>query len=125
VVVTDGRDENNAGTAPGSRRSLADVRDRLRETEALVYVIGMGARLDREGLTQLATESGGQAYFPNDVTTLRDEYRRVVENLRRRYLITYTSTNSNRDGGWRKVEIASRVPRTTINSRGGYFAPAR
>ena len=68
-------------------------------------------------------ESGGAAYFPQDVSILAADYRRIVENLRRRYVITFTSTNSTRDGAWRDVEIRTRTPGTIVNSRGGYFAP--
>jgi hypothetical protein len=53
------------------------------------------------------------------------EFHRIVENLRRRYVIGYTSTNSTRDGAWRKVDIRSREQGVTVVSRGGYFAPAR
>jgi VWFA-related protein len=125
VVVTDGRDENNASTGPGSRRTFDDVRARLRETDALIFPIGLGSRVDKPFLTELAAVSGGQAYFPQNVETLRDEYRRVLENLRRRYILGYTSTNKNRDGAWRKVEIRTRRADTQVSSRGGYFAPAR
>jgi hypothetical protein len=55
---------------------------------------------------------------------LAGEFRRILENLRRRYVIGYTSTNSTRDGAWRKVEIRSRRAGVTVASRGGYFAPA-
>ena len=51
--------------------------------------------------------SGGQAYFPSDVSELTAQYERVTENLRHRYVLSYTSTNSKRDGGWRNVEIRS------------------
>jgi VWFA-related protein len=125
VVMTDGRDENNAGDGPGSRRTFNDVRDRLRETDTLVFPIGLGSRVDKAFLSELAAASGGQAYFPQDVEALREEYRRVLENLRRRYILGYTSTNKNRDGSWRKVEIKTRRADTKVNSRGGYFAPAR
>jgi Ca-activated chloride channel family protein len=79
--------------------------------------------VDRPVLEQLAAESGGDAYFPSDVSELDVQYRRILENLRRRYVIAYTSTNSTRDGAWRKVEISSRVPDTRVRSLGGYFAP--
>jgi Ca-activated chloride channel family protein len=125
VVVTDGRDENNPGTAPGSVHTLVEVLQMLRQTDATIFAIGIGARVDRETLEQLANESGGEAYFPSDVSELPFQYRRVVENLRRRYVVTYTSTNTTRDGGWRQVEIGSRVPGTTVRSKGGYFAPER
>ena len=57
--------------------------------------------------------------------TLANEYARIVENLRRQYVIGYTSTNSRRDGAWRAVSVTSRKDGVKIASRGGYFAPAR
>ena len=48
VVMTDGRDENNPGTAPGSRHTLLDVLELAREVEATVLPIGLGTNLDRE-----------------------------------------------------------------------------
>ncbi len=123
VVVTDGRDENNPGTAPGSTHTLADVLRAMKEIEVAIFTIGLGPKVDREVLAQLAEQSGGEAYFPADVAELDLQYRRILENLRRRYVITYTSTNSTRDGAWRAVEISSRVPDTKVRSQSGYFAP--
>jgi VWFA-related protein len=125
VVMTDGRDENGPGTAPGSRHTLQDVLDRVRETETSVYAIALGANVDREALARIAAESGGEAYFPEDVTTLDAQYARVLENLRRRYVLNYTSTNTRRDGGWRTVEVTATRPDIVIRSPGGYFAPGR
>lgn len=123
VLLTDGRDENNPGTAPGSVRTYEDVLGTLRESEALIFAIGMGPNVDREKLQELADKSGGEAYFPETVESLQAEYTRIVENLRRRYVITYTSTNSNHDGAWREVEIRTARPGLVIETRGGYFAP--
>jgi VWFA-related protein len=83
----------------------------------------MGPNVDREKLQEIAERSGGEAYFPENVASLDAEYRRVLENLRRRYVISYTSTNSTHDGAWRTVEIRSRRDGVVIESRGGYFAP--
>jgi hypothetical protein len=44
VLMTDGRDENNPGTAPGSRHSLADVLEQIREVDAAIYSIGLGPK---------------------------------------------------------------------------------
>jgi VWFA-related protein len=76
-------------------------------------------------LEQLARDSGGEASFPEDVSGLPQEFRRILENLRRRYVLSYTSTNTAHDGSWRKVDIRSRRPGMTVVSRGGYFAPAQ
>ena len=123
VLLTDGRDEDNPGTGPGSVHSLADALSRLRAVDATIFCIGLGPNIDPETLKSLAIDSGGDVYFPQDVSTLADDYRRILENIRRRYVITYTSTNSARDGEWRHVEIRTDMSGTIVNSRGGYFAP--
>ena len=125
VVVTDGRDEDNAGTGPGSVRKLDDVMRMQRESGAVVYGVGVGANVDRPPLEALAKVSGGQAYFPEDASALGEQYKRIVENLRRRFVVSYASTNGARDGAWRKVEIRVRASNLVALSAGGYFAPAR
>jgi VWFA-related protein len=123
VVLTDGRDENNPGTAPGSTRTFADVTRALRETDVTLFTVGLGTKIDPERLTSIAAMTGGQAYFPTDVSELTAQYRRVTENLRHRYVVSYTSTNGKRDGSWRTVEIRSRTNGIVLSSRNGYFAP--
>jgi Ca-activated chloride channel family protein len=125
VIVTDGRDENNPGTGPGSTRKFEDVLALQKESGAVVYGIGVGSNVDRESLETLARVSGGQAYFPVDATGLPEQYARIVENLRRRFALSYTSSNGTRDGAWRKVEIRVRTAKLLVASAGGYFAPSR
>jgi Ca-activated chloride channel family protein len=125
VVVTDGRDEDNPGTGPGSERSFDDVLDLLKDSGAVVFGVGIGSRVDRHPLEELAKRSGGAAYFPPDAEALSAEYQRVVENLRRRWVVGYESTNKTRDGKWRKVEIRMRSTNLLMSSLGGYFAPER
>jgi Ca-activated chloride channel homolog len=125
VVMTDGRDENNPGTAPGSRHTLPEVLDLAREVDATVLPIGLGTNLDRTSLERLADISGGLAYFPADASELKTQFARTIENLRRRYVLGYTSTHIARDGSWRNVEIRSRSANHVIRSRSGYFAPDR
>jgi Ca-activated chloride channel homolog len=125
VVFTDGRDENNAGNGPGSLVSLNDLMKQLHGSEVVVFPIGLGANVDRPVLERFAAESGGEAYFPETVETLAEDYARIVENLRRRYTISYTSTNPVRDGAWRAVRISMREGTAQVTSRGGYLAPTQ
>jgi hypothetical protein len=76
-------------------------------------------------LQKLASATGGEAYFPSDTSLLDDTYQRIVENLRRRWIVSYTSTNSQRDGAWRDVSISTRFPDVIVRSKGGYFAPTK
>jgi VWFA-related protein len=123
VLLTDGRDENNPGTGPGSTLSIDDVLARLEEVDATVYAIGLGPTVDRETLERIAATSSGEAYFPADVSTLGDDYRRILENLRRRYVISYTSTNRAYDGGWRRVEVRPKREGLAVQATSGYTAP--
>lgn len=125
VLVTDGRDENAASNGPGSRRSWDNALATVAAADTTVYAIGIGVRVDRERLEQVAAVTGGEAYFTTDVTELEQNYRRIVEELHRRYVLGYISTNGKRDGSWRKVEISTSNPSVRLRSRGGYFAPGR
>jgi Ca-activated chloride channel family protein len=125
VVVTDGRDEDNPGTGPGSVRKFDDVLRLQQQSGAVVFGVGVGAKVDRVPLETLAKVSGGQAYFPADASELPAQYQRIVEALRRRFAVSYTSTNETRDGAWRTVEIRVRSSNLLVSSAGGYFAPKR
>jgi Ca-activated chloride channel homolog len=123
VVLTDGRDENNAGNGPGSVTRFEDLRETVRASETTIFTIALGSNVDRARLEQIASESGGDSYFPETVDALPGEYARIIEDLRRRYVISYTSTNAVRDGKWRSVEIRPRSEDIRVSSRGGYSAP--
>jgi Ca-activated chloride channel family protein len=123
VVVTDGRDENAASTAAGSVATWDVVLSAARATDVTVYAIGLGTRVERGRLQQLADLTGGEAYFTNDLASLDAEYRRVVEDLHRRYVLGYVSTNATRNGAWRTVELHG-ANGLRLRSRGGYYAPA-
>jgi VWFA-related protein len=125
VVLTDGRDEDNPDTGPGSTRTWEQVVGLLREIDVTLFAVGLGTKIDPERLTTLGTVSGGQAYFPLGVSELSAQYARIVDNLSHRYIIGYTSTNSSRDGKWRVVEIRARSAGIVVHSRQGYFAPDR
>jgi VWFA-related protein len=126
VVMTDGRDENNPGTGPGSVRNLGDVAALIQQTGAAMFGIGLGVKVDQDPLKKMAEWSGGRAFFPAEVSELPAQYRRVVDDLRRRYVVGYTSSHIQHDGAWREVEIRVKgLPNATVRSTGGYVAPAQ
>ena len=126
VLMTDGRDENNPGTGPGSISTLAEVVNQLKGSGVTVFTLGLGAKVDTAPLQQFADISGGRTLLPQDVSQLSGEFARVVEDLRRRYLIAYTSTNGERNGEWRSVEIKVKsAPDAQVRGKGGFSAPDR
>ena len=119
-----GREQSRYG--PGQRQAIrrrgqaaaGDWRARVRHRARHQRRPG-SARSDRR-------LSGGRAFFPTDVSELPAEYRRVVDDLRRRYVVGYTSSHIQRDGSWRNVEIRIKDrPTATVRSAGGYVAPSQ
>jgi len=124
VVLTDGRDENNPGTAPGSAHTFEDVLELGREVGATVFPIALGTRVDKAFLEGLAKTSGGEAYFSAVPAELALQFSGIIENLRQRYVLSYTSTNPKHDGAWRHVEIRPHTASLIVATGGGYFAPS-
>jgi VWFA-related protein len=123
VVLTDGHDENKTSTGPGSAHTIEDVLQLAREVGATIFPVGLGTRVDKEFLEHLAKLSGGDAYFSADTEQLAEQFHGIIENLRQRYVLSYTSTNSKHDGAWRHVEVRPRVDSLVVTTGGGYFAP--
>ena len=122
ILLTDGKDENNPGTAPGSRHTLEQCIAAAREAGVTVYAMGLGDKVAKDVLESIARETGGRAYFPPSLKDVDEVYGLIAKELRSQYTIGYSSTNRVRDGKWRSVEI--RVPGTQyeVRARKGYFA---
>ena len=125
VLLSDGGDTR-------STIGFADVLTLLKASTVTVYAIGFlehqssGSRdYQRQRLTQLAIESGGRAFFPSSIEQIGEAYDKVLTEIRGQYTLGYVSTNTARDGKWRKVEVALRHPDAKalrLLSRRGYFA---
>ena len=79
IVVTDGRDENNPGTAPGSTRTFNDVLKAAREVDAIIFGIGLGPKVDRAVLETLARRRAARHCSP----TMRHSWNRSTAGCSR------------------------------------------
>ena len=75
----------------------------------------------RETLATLATDTGGRAFF--DVGDFRDVFRKVQGDTSGYYLLGYYSSNTQRDGRWRRVKVRISAPGVRVRHREGYYAP--
>jgi VWFA-related protein len=121
VVLSDGGDN-------ASRHRLDDVIEIARRSSAAIYAIGIYDETDQDRspgvLRRIAQLSGGRAYFPDSPGDLNRVWRDIAGEIRNQYTIGYRSSNSDRDGKYRKVKItASRNGRSLrVMTRDGYFA---
>jgi len=132
LVVTDGAD-NSSET---SYRELLQV---AKESEVQIHVIGFFGDAMRFGsafqdspavdkLSQLATVTGGRAYFPKTMEACRQACVDTANELRSQYTLGYYSTNEKKDGTWRKVrvDVVGLPPDrggVVVQTRDGYYAP--
>jgi VWFA-related protein len=125
VVLTDGDDNS-------SRRSAAEVVEAAQRNNVAIYAINVnsvGLQLFPESpndgtLERVAAESGGKAFFPTSSKAVASYFQTIRKELRTQYTIAYHSTNSQKDGTYRKIRIAVNDPHYSVQSRAGYYAPA-
>lgn len=119
------------GGDSASRLRLNDALDLLRQGNVVIYTIGylqnqssQARAAQQRALMSIARETGGEAFFPGAPRDLDRVYQKIVAEIQGRYTIGYRSSETRRDGRFRKVEVrvvgndAAR-PRT----RSGYMAP--
>ncbi|HOQ61553.1 MAG TPA: hypothetical protein PKZ08_13095, partial [Vicinamibacterales bacterium] len=74
---------------------------------------------------ELTAQTGGQAFFPERLDELPAIYAHISRELSSQYLLGYVSSNSRRDGEWRRVSVRVSRPGAAARTRSGYYAPAR
>lgn len=122
VMYTDGADSRSA-------LSMSETLTLLKASNVTVYAIGLventgSARAQLQmTLRQLVETTGGQAFFPMAMKEVDSAYEKVLAEIKGQYHLGYLSSNAERDGKWRKVEIKVKRGELRVRSRKGYFAP--
>jgi VWFA-related protein len=73
----------------------------------------------------LAEQTGGRAYFPFEASDLAADFRAIGRDLRTKFLLSYTSTNTARDGTYRNISIQPVDKSLHVRAKTGYFAPSQ
>ena len=125
VVLSDGEDTSSLVT-------YDEVLDLAKRSATTIYAIGLQSRDNglskgfKEAeyvLRQLATETGGRAFFPQRPEDLAGIYGVIADELASQYVIGYASSNQKRDGSWRRLTVQVNRTGTTARTKRGYFAP--
>jgi VWFA-related protein len=78
-------------------------------------------RLDSQGgLARLAEETGG--FLVRDTNDLRSAFRRIDEDMRFHYLLTYAPKNTTFDGRFRTIDVKVKRSGVEVFARKGYRA---
>ena len=128
VILSDGQDTS-------SLLPFEEVLDLAKRSETSIYSIGLRADESSTGgtkafneaefdLRQFAQQTGGRAFFPNQISELNGIYTQISDELSSQYTVGYTSRNPRKDGGWRRVVVRVDRPNAVARTKLGYFAPS-
>ena len=128
LLISDGGDNH-------SRYSQKEVKARVKESDVLIYSVGifdhqfatMEERLGPELLTDISEVTGARSYTldnPNDLPLITEH---IGVELRNQYVLAYSPSSLKDDGKWRNIKVKltllpKRVSQLNVRARTGYYA---
>ena len=102
----DARQQSGRGVALFSGRGVANQFDQLFSSQ--------------DTLTTLAADTGGQAF--TDSNDFGEAFTRVQHDTSAYYLIGYSSSNTEKDGRFRRIQVRVKRDGLKVEARAGYYA---
>jgi VWFA-related protein len=123
VVVTDGVDNESLIT----QEKLVKA---AQQSGVLIYAVGLlededrgDASKARRELNGLAEATGGETYFPKEVSEVDRIAHLVAHDIRSQYTIQYSPSNEAMDGTYRQIKVTVTAPgHLAARTRSGYYA---
>ncbi len=136
IVITDGEDRD-------SYYKLDELLAKVQESDVQIFCVGFLNPVPDKGLfgkwsksvpekahdalQRISEETGAKAFFPKQVTEMSGIVGEIAHELRNQYSIGFVSSNTARDGSYRRVKISldptSLMASDHVRHRRGYFAP--
>jgi len=111
----------SSGLDTFSKKNLDQIMDKVKEANVVIYPISLGgnARIRNDYgtstrmnlyqaeavLKYFAKYTGGVAYFPRFVQEYKGIFQTISALLRNQYSLGYVSTNTKKDGKFRKIKV--------------------
>lgn len=123
LVITDGDDNS-------SQETLEHLVQTAQQNGVLIYAVGLlteeephEAERCKKALDALTQASGGEAFYPKELSEVDQIARHVAHDIRNQYILAYSSSNPALDGTYRKIKVVVEGPNEpTVTTRSGYYA---
>ena len=119
VILTDAEDT-------GSKVRLEEALETAQRTDTVIHILlvydpayGRNESVARK----LAEETGGRMIVVRDEKKLEEAFEQISEELRSQYTLGYYSTNTSRDGRFRRIKVEITRKDLQALARKGYYAP--
>jgi VWFA-related protein len=124
IVISDGDDNL-------SEKSIEETIEMAQKTDTVIYAVGtsspelFGSSKERGNkyLKKLVDETGGKLFFPTKGDELTKSFLEISQELRSQYTLGYRSSNTKRDGAYRRIRVAATNKQFKVRARDGYYAP--
>ena len=125
MLVSDGGDNS-------STHGPEEVMSMVRESRATIYTIVMFDESDPDRnpalLRRLAQVSGGEAFFPGQLSEVTGICGQIASDIRTRYTIGYVPARSGKQGSFRKIKVTASTAgghNLVVHTRAGYVLPPK
>lgn len=131
LLISDGQDND-------SRYNLNEVRHLLRESDVVLYSIGIADPIQLTGkagaqvryvLEELAEIIGGKTFYASSNHEMDDAFEQIALELRHQYSIGYRPGIFTRDDKWHRIKVKvtapAGTPRLSVRTKIGYYAVAK
>lgn len=120
LVITDGEDNMSRDTLQEAMRQLQPSKG------PTVYTIGLTdegfTRNGRQALQDLATTTGGVAFFPSNLDDVNSITRAIAHDIRSQYTLAYKG--GSKKSGYQTIKVEAHAPgygELTVRTRGGFY----
>jgi VWFA-related protein len=121
IILSDGDDNQ-------SQMSRDQSLEMAQKADVVIYTISTNiTRAETDGdkvLKYLASETGGQAFFPFKVEDLSQSFENIANELRHQYNIYYRPEHMKTDGSYQTITVKVKDRKDlVVRARKGYYAP--
>jgi len=118
ILLSDGDDTT-------SKLGLSEALVAAHQTDTVIYSI-YNSTSRRDGdpgtLRKLSEETGGGVFYIDSDRDFEEIFDQIGRELRSQYSLGYQSTNTERDGKFRRIKIVPRDGSLRVQARRGYYA---
>jgi Ca-activated chloride channel family protein len=113
VLLSDGTDRYSDTTA-------AELLDRARGQDALIYAVAIGVARPPV-FAELASATGGRSFFAREPSALISAMTAIARELRSQYLLGYVPARERRgERSWHAIDVTVARPDVRVRARAGY-----
>jgi Ca-activated chloride channel family protein len=120
ILISDGDDNQ-------SRVHIDEAIKECERADTIIYGISTNWTPSRgkgdDVMTKLATETGGQIFFPPSAENMSESFHTIQEALRSQYALTYVPADFKANGQFRPIYLYCNDRKYQLFVRKGYFAP--